>query len=127
MELINNLVEYFTKLLQNGGLIFGILLILLESVIPALPLGVFVALNINAYGIILGIIVSWLSTCLGCYLSFLLFSLFSNRFLNRMEHKKKLKKIISFLTEKNMKVISIRCQRERQKRNNFKSTKSRDE
>ena len=94
MELINNLVEYFTKLLQDGGLIFGILLILLESVIPALPLGVFVALNINAYGIILGIIVSWLSTCLGCYLSFLLFSLFSNRFLNRMEHKKKLKKII---------------------------------
>lgn len=95
MELINNLVEYFTKLLQDGGLIFGILLILLESVIPALPLGVFVALNINAYGIILGIIVSWLSTCLGCYLSFLLFSLFSNRFLNRMEHKKKLKKIIA--------------------------------
>ena len=92
MELINNLVEYFTKLLQDGGLIFGILLILLESVIPALPLGVFVALNINAYGIILGIIVSWLSTCLGCYLSFLLFSLFSNRFLNRMEHKKKIKK-----------------------------------
>lgn len=102
MELINNLVEYFTTLLQNGGLIYGILLILLESIIPALPLGVFVALNINAYGLILGIIVSWLSTCLGCYISFLLFSLFSNRFLNRIENKKKLKKVI-----KRMKIISF--------------------
>ena len=84
MELINNLVEYFTKLLQDGGLILGIVLILLESVIPALPLGVFVALNINAYGTILGIILSWISTCLGCYLSFLLFSLFSNKFLYKI-------------------------------------------
>ena len=94
MELINNLVEYFTKLLQDGGLILGIVLILLESVIPALPLGVFVALNINAYGTILGIILSWISTCLGCYLSFLLFSLFSNKFLNKIEHKNKLRKVI---------------------------------
>lgn len=94
MELINNLVDYFTVLLQNGGLIYGVLLILLESIIPALPLGVFVALNINAYGLILGIIISCLATCLGCYLSFLLFSLFSDKFITKMKDKKKLKKII---------------------------------
>lgn len=102
MELINNLVDYFTTLLQHGGLIFGILLILLESIIPALPLGVFVALNINAFGVILGIIVSWLTTCVGCYLSFLFFSIFSTRFLNRMEKKKKFNKII-----KKMKTINF--------------------
>ena len=49
MDVVNNIVEYLTQLLQNGGIIYGVLLILLESIIPALPLGVFVALNINAY------------------------------------------------------------------------------
>ncbi len=95
MELVNNLVDYFTTLLQHGGLIFGVLLVLLESIIPALPLGVFIALNINAYGTFLGIIISWLSTCLGCYLSFLFFSIFSTRFLNRMKKKKNFNKIIN--------------------------------
>ena len=73
METVNDIVEYLTLLLQHGGFLCGILLILLESIIPALPLGVFIALNINAFGLIIGITISWLATCLGCYLSFLFF------------------------------------------------------
>ena len=86
MDVVNNIVEYLTQLLQNGGIIYGVLLILLESIIPALPLGVFVALNINAYGLIIGILISWLSTCLGCYASFLLFTFISNKLIkNRLD------------------------------------------
>lgn len=95
MNMVNNAVEYLTTLLQNGGLIYGILLILLESIIPALPLGVFVALNINAYGLIIGIVISWLSTCLGCYVSFLLFTFISNKFIKDKLNKPKIKKVVN--------------------------------
>ena len=94
MEVLNNIVDYFTLLLQHGGLIFGILLILLESIIPALPLGVFVALNINAFGLVIGIIMSWLATCLGCYISFLIFNYLSKKWIHKLVKKEKLKKVM---------------------------------
>lgn len=93
METLNDIVEYLTLLLQQGGFLCGILLILLESIIPALPLGVFIALNINAFGLIIGITISWLATCLGCYLSFLFFYFLSNRFIKKETKNKKLTKI----------------------------------
>lgn len=102
MEVLSNFVEYLTTLLQNGGIIFGVLLILLESIIPALPLGVFIALNINAYGLILGIVISWLSTCLGCYISFLLFSFLSRKWISKLIKKEKTQKIV-----KKMKTIEF--------------------
>lgn len=94
LEILTDLVNYMTTLLQNGGVIFGVLLILLESIIPALPLGIFVALNINAFGLILGIIISWLATCLGCYISYILFNYLSKKCLKKILNNKKLEKII---------------------------------
>ena len=70
MEIVNDAVAYLTTILQNTGILLGVFLVILESIIPALPLGVFIALNINAFGLIIGIIISWLSTCFGCYLAF---------------------------------------------------------
>ena len=95
MEIATNLVEYVTSLLQSGGILVGILLVLLESAIPALPLGVFIALNINAYGLIFGILISWLSTCLGCYLAFLFFRFLAGKFLSKWIQKvvKRIEKI----------------------------------
>lgn len=72
-ELIDFSITYITECLQYIGPIGGILLVLLESIIPALPLGVFITLNIHAFGSILGFFLSWIATCLGCFLSFFLF------------------------------------------------------
>lgn len=95
MEIVNHFVNYLTTLLQHGGFFFGILLILLESIIPALPLAFFITLNINAFGLVIGILISWLSTCLGCYLSYLLFRFLSNKFIEKyLQRKKKIKKLI---------------------------------
>ncbi len=102
MKLLYDIVDYLTLLLQHGGIISGILLVLLESIIPALPLGVFVALNVNAFGVIVGIIISWLATCLGCYLSFLLFSMISKKYIKEKIKNPRLKKI-----EKKMKKIDF--------------------
>lgn len=73
MNVINEFINYSTELIINGGLIIGIILIILESFFPILPLGVMVALITNAYGLLFGILISWLSNCTGCYLTYLIF------------------------------------------------------
>ena len=95
MVTVNYVVDYVTNLLQHGGIFLGIFLILIESVLPILPLGVFVALNINAFGLILGILISWLATCLGCYVSFLLFNFISNKFIKEKLEKPKIKRMVN--------------------------------
>ncbi len=95
LEMIYHYIEVATELLKSGGLICGILLVLLESIIPALPLGVFIAFNINAYGLIVGILISWFGTCLGCYLSYSFFKYLSKKFFTKLLQKKKFEKIIT--------------------------------
>ena len=93
MEMVQSFIEFCTNFISRGGFLFGFSLVLLESFIPILPLGVFVALNVNAFGDIVGIFLSWLATCLGCFLSFLFFSFLSNKFLYRILSEKTLKKV----------------------------------
>lgn len=93
MELVNYFVDYCTDFITSGGPLFGFLLIILESVIPALPLGVFVALNINSFGFLFGLILSWIATCVGCYLSYLLFNYLSNNFIYKFFKENNRKKI----------------------------------
>ena len=55
------------------GPIVSCFFILIESMIPVLPLFVFITLNFLAFGNILGFIISWIFTCIGCSISFFLF------------------------------------------------------
>lgn len=76
MSLLKLLNEYIDTFLTNIGIlgpIIGSLLIVVESILPILPLFVFITLNFLKFGVILGFIISWLCTVLGCYLSFLMF------------------------------------------------------
>lgn len=93
MKLINDLIDYSTELIINGGLIIGILLIILESFIPILPLGVMVALITNAYGLFLGIVISWIANCVGCYLTYSIFYHLSDKITNKFLTKKILVKV----------------------------------
>jgi uncharacterized membrane protein YdjX (TVP38/TMEM64 family) len=79
MELVSTYIEQITNLITNGGPIVGFLIIILESFIPPLPLGVFVALNCNAFGVIIGVIISYIATIIGCILSYLFFKSLSNK------------------------------------------------
>ena len=71
-EIIDTFVNSSTDFLTSYGPLAGVLLIMLESIIPALPLSVFIALNIVAFGDIVGFLISWLSTIVGCMISFCL-------------------------------------------------------
>lgn len=92
---IDTFVQLVTSYLQQFGIPFGILLIILESMIPILPLGVFIAFNMMAFGGILGFIISWIATCVGCLLSYLFFSkLFSKFIIKRASKREKLDKVV---------------------------------
>lgn len=93
MHIVSDFVRSCTTIIATGGPITGFLLILLESFIPALPLGVFVALNINAFGFFFGIIISWSATCLGCFLSYLLLYYLSNNFIDKFLNSNLRKKV----------------------------------
>lgn len=93
MDLVTDIVTRSTNLIEVGGPLIGFLLILIEAFIPALPLGVFVTLNINAFGFLLGIIISWTSTCLGSYLAYSIFYSFSNKVVYKLLQNKTRKKV----------------------------------
>ena len=87
MDIIRFIVDNSTEFVSKGGIPVGFLLVFIECFIPALPLSVFVALNVNAFGFLVGFLISWIATCLGSYICYLLFSFvgekLSNKFLNR--------------------------------------------
>jgi len=95
IEIVNNIVNY----IQVFGPWLGFVIIILESIFPFLPLFVFIALNVEAFGVLLGFIISWSATIVGCLLSYFFFKyLVGNRldkYLNKNKKKKeKLNKVI---------------------------------
>ncbi len=93
MDLITELIEKSTELVASGGLIFGFLMVLTEAFIPILPLGVFVSLNINAFGFFIGVVISWLANCLGSYIAYLFFNILETKLLYKLVKNKTAKKI----------------------------------
>ena len=93
MEIINYIIDYSTKFIATGGILFGFFLVFIESFIPILPLSVFVALNVNAFGLFLGVSISWIATCLGSFSCYLLFSFLGEKITNRFLNRKTIQKI----------------------------------
>ena len=88
-ELINKLTEFIGQF----GVLSGFLLVFLESMIPILPLSVFVAVNIFTYGPIIGFIVSYLGTVSGCICAYYLCKKFNNHFENKYKGNKKIREL----------------------------------
>ena len=88
VELVDLFVNYCTTTLSYLGPIAGIILILLESILPVLPLSVFITLNIMTYGNILGYIISLGATIIGCTISFYIFRIFFQDKLYKLIHRK---------------------------------------
>ena len=73
MNILNNINNHLDVLLANLGVygpLLGCLFICVESILPFLPLSVFITLNFLAFGKLIGFIISWIFTVLGCMLSF---------------------------------------------------------
>lgn len=100
MDIVKYLIENSTYIIETGGILTGFLLVFIECFIPALPLSVFVALNVNAFGFFIGCIISWLATSLGSYICYKLFYFLGDKitrnFLNRKFIKRLKDKIDKF-------------------------------
>ncbi len=79
IEALSNIIEYTTNIVANGGWPVGFLLVFIEAFLPILPLCVFVTLNVNAFGFLPGVILSWISTTIGCYTMYLICYYLSNK------------------------------------------------
>ena len=73
MNIIQYIIEHSTDIIESGGLLTGFLLVFIECFIPALPLSVFVALNVNAFGFFIGCFISWIATSVGSYICYKFF------------------------------------------------------
>ena len=97
-ELINNVVLNLEEIIFSVppiiGLLLGMIIIILESMLPILPLAVFIAVNMILFGNFFGFILSWASTIIGCLIMFTLVRKYlSNQFRNHTKHSKQIKKI----------------------------------
>lgn len=96
MLLINDLINYCVTFFISKGLLFGFLLIVLESFISILPLSAFVILNVNAYGLFLGILISWIATCIGSYFCYLFFYYLNEKVISKSKMNKFRNSIFKF-------------------------------
>ena len=76
IEIIDMAIDFLKEQVQSNNLILGVfigmLTIILESIIPILPLAVFIAINMLVFGNITGFIISWISTIVGCLIAFII-------------------------------------------------------
>jgi uncharacterized membrane protein YdjX (TVP38/TMEM64 family) len=70
---IDKIINVFLLSIGIYGPILSCFLILVESMVPVLPLFVFITINFLVFGYFIGFIVSWVFTVLGCLISFFLF------------------------------------------------------
>lgn len=91
-------VEIVAEKYRELGPFVGFLISYLESFIPVLPLVLLIAVNITAYGLFWGFIMSWMGTMLGCFSVFLLVRKFKRtKFVKRFVETKQVKRIIEWV------------------------------
>ena len=102
-ELINTL----TNFVGQFGYISGFILVFLESMIPVLPLSVFVAVNIFTYGNIAGFLVSYFGTVVGCICAYFLCSKFNNYFEKKYKGNQKVRDLKKKLRKTKLPVLVV--------------------
>lgn len=98
-QVIKDCIEGLTSFVYSNNLLislfFGIFLVILESIIPILPLALFIAINTVVFGNVIGFIISWIGTVIGCSLSFWIFRTgFSKKLYRHIEKGNKAKNLM---------------------------------
>lgn len=97
IEYLSSIINLLFDTLGGFAPILACFLIIIESILPLLPLAIFITINFYYMGTITGFILSWFFTCIGCYISY---KLCNNKLRNHFMHmldkreNKKLKSLI---------------------------------
>ena len=107
MNLYSNL-ETFILSIGYFGILVSTLIIVFESILPLIPVGVFFALNCMILGKIPGLIFSYIGTIIGCMLSYLLVNnLLKERFTRMLNKRKNGKRIINFVNSASITSLTV--------------------
>lgn len=107
-QYITDFVSNISSTMGSFGLMAGFLLVVLESIMPILPLAVFIAINVVTFGSVLGFLVSWIGTVCGCMLSFYICRKLRVKFEKKFGDNnqiKKFKKYIGKLSYSNLVIL----------------------
>lgn len=101
-------VQQWFALFGDLGYIVGFLLPFIEAFLPILPIIVFVIVNVNAYGLIIGTILAWLGTVCGSFIVFWsLRQLAHLKYIQRVKSRKTTQRLISFVDRRGVIPIFI--------------------
>ena len=96
MNIIIDFLNMIVEFIQNSGtfgVLFSVCFIFVESILPVLPLSVFITINFMVLVSLIGFIISWIFTVLGCIMSYTIFRKgLGNKFDNLTSNKKLLNK-----------------------------------
>lgn len=98
MHFINNINNLINTYLETAGIWGGLLccvLIILEPLLPFLPMFIFVTFNLLIFGTVLGFIISYICSVLGCLVFYLVVNkLFSKKAFKFYNKREKLNKYV---------------------------------
>lgn len=110
-ELFNSFYIFVMNTIDALGVygpLLGCVFIILESILPPLPLFVFITLNFVAYGKLVGFIISWICTCIGCLLSYFLVKKFlRNWVLKKIKNVDLLTKWMSYIENLSLSKVTV--------------------
>ena len=98
-EIITNIVHFVSSVIGDLGPFFGFFIVFLESIIPVLPLSVFIALNVLTFGSVIAFIISWIGTVVGCICAFYFSRKFSDYINKKFKHNEKVKQFRKFINK----------------------------
>lgn len=110
-EIFTNFYDFIMNTIDSLGIygpLLGSFLIILESIIPPLPLFVFITINFIAFGFLLGFIISWICTVIGCLLSYYLVKRFLRNFvLKRIKDTNLLYRCLNYIENLSLTQITV--------------------
>ncbi len=108
IEAIDNLITSLLSILGNWGAFLGCIFILFESILPILPLSVFITLNFMTFGPLIGFVISWVFTVVGCMISFYIFKNgISEKLYNKFKNAPKLSNFMDVMYNMNFSKLVI--------------------
>lgn len=114
-EFFYNIINHFKTLnteeliqfVKAGGPLIGIILPVIEAFIPILPLVVFVTINVNVFGVVLGYLYSWIGNCLGSFLLFFILKKIGGKKIEDKISKSKYSEALNKIKSKNSSILFL--------------------
>ncbi len=112
MEVVfNNFYDFIMSTIDSLGIygpFLGCIFIILESIIPPLPLFVFITINYIGFGHFWGFVISWVCTIIGCYISFYLVKKFlRNWVIKKIRNIELLTKCMKYIENLSLTKITV--------------------